>query len=337
MSWFYLQLHSISSKSNLCDQSHNNINNTYSTQTILTHNISEDNVYYESNYTEELVENTSFIQEATLASATLEEGFPQDRLTQTINSGNYRPNKGVQVNRFPMPLQFRQHNIYTGDVCRNDENRNNKCVQTVITYIYIFPETMSCVITIKDIIEHVKTEGKSSCVQWLSSISDKNEEKQCAVNVVLDLGQYINDSLEKGEKLEIENNVLNLTLKKRCTAKYKLKLKRTELCSLKKTVCNLNNRIKSQRTVLKRIRSQNVYLQKVNDKSITKLDDLKIQNNELIAHMASLQNELSSLREKFKDEREENEYLRLLISDDIGKPIKLYDEQSRKYTKEAQD
>ncbi|CAC5398047.1 unnamed protein product [Mytilus coruscus] len=228
-------LHSISSKSNLCDQSHNNINNTNSTQTILTHNISEDNVYYESNYTDELVENTSFIQEATLACDTLEE----------------------------------------------------------------------------DILD-----GK----------------KQCAVNVILDLGQDLNDSLEKGEKLEIENNVLSLTLKKRCTAKYKLKLKRTELCSLKKTVCNLNNRITSQRTVLKRIRSQ-----KVNDKSIAKLDDLKIQNNELIAHMASLQNELSSLREKFKDEREENEYLRLLISDDIGKSIKLYDEQSRKYTKEAQE
>ncbi|CAG2220930.1 unnamed protein product [Mytilus edulis] len=263
---------------------------------------------------------------------------------------------------------------------------------------------MSHVTTIQDIIYHVNTEGKSSCVQWLTSISDKSsarssilnsvnailkkkkllnkyksrpdfppkndsflsteytfpnfksghvqvtqkrkydkcldildEEKQCAVNVVLDLGKDLNDSLKKEEKLKIENNVLNLSLKKRCTTKYKLKLKRTELCSLKKTVFNLNNRITSQRTVLKRIRSQNVYLQKVNDKSIAKLDNLKIQNNELIAQMASLQNELSSLREKFKDEREDNEYLRLLISDDIGKPIKLYDEQSRKYTKEAQE
>lgn len=134
-----------------------------------------------------------------------------------------------------------------------------------------------------------------------------DEEKQCAVNVILDLGKDLNDSLKKEEKLKIENNVLNLSLKKRCTTKYKLKLKRTELCSLKKTVFNLNNRITSQRTVLKRIRSQNVYLQKVNDKSIAKLDNLKIQNNELIAQMASLQNELSSLREKFKDEREDNE------------------------------
>lgn len=133
--WFYLQLHSISSNRNLSDQSHTNIHHTNSTQTILSHHFSEDNVYYEKIYTEELVENTSFIQEATLACDSLEEGFPQDILTQTINSGNYRPNKGVQVNRFQIPLQFRLQNIYTGDVCTKEENQNSKCVQTLVTYV----------------------------------------------------------------------------------------------------------------------------------------------------------------------------------------------------------
>jgi hypothetical protein len=37
------------------------------------------------------VKNESVIQEATLACDELEEGFPQDRLVQTILSGNYKP------------------------------------------------------------------------------------------------------------------------------------------------------------------------------------------------------------------------------------------------------
>jgi hypothetical protein len=46
-------------------------------------------MYYQLNYTEELVKNESVIQEATLAGDELEEGFPKDRFTQTILSGNH--------------------------------------------------------------------------------------------------------------------------------------------------------------------------------------------------------------------------------------------------------
>jgi hypothetical protein len=38
-----------------------------------------------------------------------------------------------------------------------------------------------------------------------------------------------------------------------------------------------------------------------------------------------------------KDEREENEYLRLLIQDNRLKSINLFDEQSKVYTKETQE
>lgn len=103
---------------------------------MLMHEFDEENVYYETNYNEELVQNTSVIQEATLACDSLEEGFPQDRLSQTVLSGKHRPNKGVQVNRLPMQLQFRMCNIFTGDLCSNNEHSKSKLVQTLITYIY---------------------------------------------------------------------------------------------------------------------------------------------------------------------------------------------------------
>ena len=90
-------------------------------------------VYYQLNYTEELAKNESVIQEATLAGDELEEGFPQDRFTQTILSGNHRPNSYVQVNRLPMKLEFRLKNIFTGELCPAFEN--DKSVQTLVTYI----------------------------------------------------------------------------------------------------------------------------------------------------------------------------------------------------------
>lgn len=88
--------------------------------------------------------------------------------------------------------------------------------------------------------------------------------------------------------------------------------------------------------MLKRIRSQNIYINSINRNKIAKFDALKAQNNELRDQIENLQNELFSLRDKFKDEREENDYLRLLISDNMDKPINLYDEKSRIYTKETQ-
>jgi hypothetical protein len=49
-----------------------------------THEVDENMMYYQLNYTEELVKNESVIQEATLAGDELEGGFPKDRFTQTI-------------------------------------------------------------------------------------------------------------------------------------------------------------------------------------------------------------------------------------------------------------
>jgi hypothetical protein len=83
--------------------------------------------------TEELVKNESVIQEATLAGDELEEGFPKDRFTQTILSGNHRPNSYVQVHRLPMKLEFRLKNIFTDELCSAFEN--DKSVQTIVTYI----------------------------------------------------------------------------------------------------------------------------------------------------------------------------------------------------------
>ena len=88
------------------------------------------------NYTGDLVKNESVVQEATLACDELEEGFPQDRLTQTHCSGNYRPNRTVQVNRLPMRLEIRLKNIFTGDLCSSFQNdKPEKSLQTLFTYI----------------------------------------------------------------------------------------------------------------------------------------------------------------------------------------------------------
>jgi hypothetical protein len=60
-------------------------------------------------------------------------------------------------------------------------------------------------------------------------------------------------------------------------------------------------------------------------------------NVALSDQIVNLQNELALLRDKMKDEREENEYLRLLIQDNRLKSINLFDEQSKVYTKETQE
>lgn len=61
------------------------------------------------------------------------------------------------------------------------------------------------------------------------------------------------------------------------------------------------------------------------------------QNNDLAAHIVNLENELSHINNKIKDEREENEYLRLLILDNERKEIKLFDEDSKIYSKQTQE
>ena len=132
----FSQHSSISSPSNIhdcMDCANSSRINSKQTQTILTHEVDENMMYYQLNYTEELVKNESVIQEATLAGDELEEGFPKDRFTQTILSGNHRPTSYIQVNRLPMKLEFRLKNIFTGELCSAFEN--DKSVQTLVTYI----------------------------------------------------------------------------------------------------------------------------------------------------------------------------------------------------------
>ena len=80
----FLQHSSISSPSNIhdcMDCANSSHINSKQTQTILTHEVDENMMYYQLNYTE-LVKNESVIQEATLAGDELEEGFPQEQYCQ---------------------------------------------------------------------------------------------------------------------------------------------------------------------------------------------------------------------------------------------------------------
>lgn len=61
------------------------------------------------------------------------------------------------------------------------------------------------------------------------------------------------------------------------------------------------------------------------------------QNNDLAVHIVNLENELSHINDKIKDEREENEYLRLLILDNERKEIKFFYEDSKIYPKQTQE
>ena len=85
------------------------------------------------------------------------------------------------------------------------------------------------------------------------------------------------------------------------------------------------------------MRSQNVYLRSQNIKQSALLKERMTHNVALSDQIVNLQNELALLRDKMKDEREENEYLRLLIQDNRLKSINLFDEQSKVYTKETQE
>jgi hypothetical protein len=99
----------------------------------------------------------------------------------------------------------------------------------------------------------------------------------------------------------------------------------------------LKSRIEIKDKLLKRVRSQNVYLRSQNIKQSALLKERMNHTIALSDQIVNLQNELASFRDKMKDEREENEYLRLLIQDNQPKSINLFDEQSRVYTKETQE
>jgi regulator of replication initiation timing len=259
----------------------------------------------------------------------------------------------------------------------------------------------STMIKIGQIIEKEQTFGISSCIEWLQSVSDRdedctslrssilviktyrllnksksrpyvqeqiehyknplysfpvqkstqtcsrqkhdpvlnilNEDKSCALNVVIDLADDLNNSIEQEKNLKAENDELKTSLKKRCSARYKLKVKHSEVTSLKNKNRYLKSRIEAKDKLLKGVRYQNVYLRSQNIKQSALLKERMTHNIALSDQIVNLQNELASLRDKMKDEREENEYLRLLIQDNRPQSINLFDEQSRVYTKETQE
>ena len=60
-------------------------------------------------------------------------------------------------------------------------------------------------------------------------------------------------------------------------------------------------------------------------------------NEELKLKMQDLDNKLKNLQKQFSDEREENEYLRLLINDNIIRDIQLFDENKMLYSEQTQE
>ena len=164
-----------------------------------------------------------------------------------------------------------------------------------------------------------------------------NEDKSCALNVVIDLAKDLNSSITEKRNLKDENDNLKISLRKRCNAKYKLKTKQHGVSGLKRQLNYLTSTIQNRNKLLKRLRSQYRYLNNQNIKQRDLLNEKVAQYSELSNQNINLQNELDSLRNKMRDEREENEYLRLLIQDNHMKSINLFDEQSRVYTKETQE
>ena len=125
-----------------------------------------------------------------------------------------------------------------------------------------------------------------------------NEDKSCALNVVIDLADDLNNSIEQGKHLKAENDELKTSLKKRCSARYKLKVKHREVTSLNNKNRYLKSRIEIKDKLFKRVRSQNVYLRSQNIKQSALLKERMTHNIALSDQIVNLQNELASLRDK---------------------------------------
>lgn len=72
------------------------------------------------------------------------------------------------------------------------------------------------------------------------------------------------------------------------------------------------------------------------DRKIQSYTELTAKYDVLNNKISSLQKELHNLTKKNKDEREANDYLRLLIEDNDCKVIQLFEENSKQYSKETQ-
>ena len=88
--------------------------------------------------------------------------------------------------------------------------------------------------------------------------------------------------------------------------------------------------MKSKSQQLKRLRSQNSYYMNKNIKLQTRYMEVRNSNEELKLKMQDLDKKLKNLQKQFRDEREENEYLCLLINDNINRDIHLFDENKPK-------
>lgn len=165
----------------------------------------------------------------------------------------------------------------------------------------------------------------------------ENSSNETLKEVNLKIAKELNNSIEMNKKIKAENEEMKNCVEKKCTLKYKLKISRSEVRTLKSKIGHLEFCVNAKNKILKRLRAQNNFLQsKVNAQS-KKHDELLTLNHSLKQETSNLNEELVNLRGKFRDEREENEYLRLLIEDNNIKLIKLFDEDKKVYTKETQE
>lgn len=162
---------------------------------------------------------------------------------------------------------------------------------------------------------------------------NSNMLKSLAENLATDL----NKSLEKENELKSENAELKLSYLKKCNLKYKLKACKTQIHEQNNKISCLSRRIKSKSEQMKRLMSQNSYYRKKNTKLETCYMEVRNCNEKLKLKMQDLDNKLKNLQKQFSDEREENEYLRLLINDNINRDIQLFDENKMLYSEQTQE
>ena len=81
---------------------------------------------------------------------------------------------------------------------------------------------------------------------------------------------------------------------------------------------------------MKRLMSHNSYYMYKNIKLQTRYMEVRNCNEELKLKMQDLDKKLKNPQKQFRDEREENEYLGLLINDNINTDIQLIDENKPK-------
>lgn len=109
-------------------------------------------------------------------------------------------------------------------------------------------------------------------------------------NVMMDLADKLNTSVDKSNNLEVENKTLKQVLGKKSTLKTKLKFVRHEVCVLKKQNKFLSSKIKTKDGLIKRLRGQVAYTTCTSQKYPRQISDLSTENRNLILRIRDLEN-----------------------------------------------